>query len=461
MKKLWGGRFTRKTADLVEKFTHSFDVDRRLARHDLLGSIAHAQMLGRRRIIPPADAKRLVQALQKMLKELERGTLKLDPTAEDVHTAIQQVLEKRSGPSAQRLHTARSRNDQVVTSLRLYCKEKLVDLREETRKLQQQILTQAQSAGTLAMPGFTHLRHAQPMLAAHLLLSYLEALERDRQRLADALKRTDEMPLGSGALTGTGLPTDRLFLAKQLGFSRISQNSIDGVTDRDFVVEILCAVSLLGVHLSRIAEELILFSTEEFRFLYFDEQMLTGSSMMPQKQNPDFLELIRANAARLTGNLNAILTLLKGLPSGYQRDLQLDKEILFEALDRIEQMLAVLALGFKGIRWNKEKLSAQLRDDSLYATDLAEYLVAQGMPFAQAHRAVGQLLAEADRRKVAVRSLPLSTFRRCASAFKQDVHRLFDPAVSVARKRSAGSTHPALVGQAIRRWKRTFALSGS
>ena len=454
MKKLWGGRFTRTTAGLVEKFTHSFNVDRRLARYDLLGSIAHAQMLGTRKIIPAADAKRLVRTLQKMLQEFEQGSLKLDPAAEDVHTAIQQVLERRADTSAQRLHTARSRNDQVVTSLRLLCKEKLLDLQEETRKLQQQILRQAESAGKLTMPGFTHLRHAQPMLAAHLLLSYLEPLERDRQRLADALKRTDEMPLGSGALTGTGLPTDRLVLAKQLGFSRISNNSIDAVTDRDFVAEILFAVSLLGVHLSRIAEELIIFSTEEFGFLHFDERMLTGSSMMPQKQNPDFLELIRANAARLIGNLSAILTLLKGLPSGYQRDLQLDKEILFEGLDKIEQMLAVLTLGFQRIRWNKEKLAAQMKDDALYATDLAEYLVAKGVPFAQAHRSVGQLLAEADRRKSSVRSLPLATFQRCDAAFKADVYRLFDPAVSVARKRSAGSTNPTLVSQTIRRWKK-------
>ncbi len=451
-KKLWGGRFTGKTAQAVERFSHSLSVDRRLASYDLLGSIAHARMLGKTRIIPASEAAALVRALQTFLKESQRGKFVPDPRAEDIHTAIQWALEKRVGPKAQRLHTARSRNDQVVTAFRLFCKDRIRSVNDSIRRLQREILHQARKAGGLTMPGYTHLRHAQPVLAAHALLSYLPMLERDRERLKGASQRADELPLGSGALTGTSLPIDRAFVARQLGFSRICENSMDGVTDRDFAVEFLSALSLLSVHFSRIAEDLILWSTAEFGFIRFEENLLTGSSMMPQKQNPDFLELIRGGCARVTGNLAAALTLLKGLPTGYQRDLQGDKELLFEALDRIEGMLEVLRLGMGGIGWNREKLNAQMKEESLYATDLAEFLVAEGVPFAQAHRAVGQLLLYADRAGKRLADLPLSAFRRFAPAFDGRVYSLLNPSASVRRKRSAGGTHPAAVARAIRRW---------
>ncbi|MBI3332576.1 MAG: argininosuccinate lyase [Candidatus Omnitrophica bacterium] len=451
--KLWGGRFSRPTSEAVERFTHSLAVDQRLAWHDLLGSIAHARMLGKARIIPSREARRIVAALQALLRDLGRGRLSLNPAAEDIHTALQLALEKRIGTSASYLHTGRSRNDQVVTSLRLFLKEKLQGLDQEIGRLQRGILVQAESAKELVMPGFTHLRHAQPLLVGHLLLSYVAMLQRDRQRLEGALHRLDELPLGSGALTGTGLPINRAAVARELGFSRLMENSVDAVTDRDFVVEILAASSILGAHCSRIAEDLILWSTREFGFLRFDERLLTGSSMMPQKQNPDFLELVRGGCARITGNLAAILTLLKGLPSGYQRDLQNDKELLFEGLDRIDGMLAVLIEGFGGIRWIRENLKRQTEDESLYATDLAELLVARGIPFAQAHRSVGQLFAHADRTGKSVGSLPLETVRRFSKAFGPELYALLDPAASVRRKRSAGGTNPLLVRQAIRRWK--------
>ncbi len=452
--KLWGGRFTQQTSEAVEKFTHSLSVDRRLARYDLLGSIAHAQMLGKTGIIPRSDSEGLVRALQALLRELERGRLRIDPRAEDIHTVIQMALEKKAGPRAQRLHTARSRNDQVVTSLRLFCKDKLPQLQEAVRQLQKNILAQAESAKGLVMPGCTHLRHAQPVLAAHLLLSYVMMLQRDRQRLQQTHERLDELPLGSGALAGTSLPIDRTYVARQLGFARITENSIDAVTDRDFVVEILANLSLLGVHLGRIAEDLILWSTAEFGFIRFDERLLTGSSMMPQKQNPDFLELTRAGSARISGNLAAILSLLKGIPTGYQRDLQNDKELLFEGIDRIEGMLAVVTQGFRGIHWNRKGLAAQLEDESIYATDLAEYLVGRGLPFAQAHRTVGRLLSHAERNGGHLKTLPLRTFQRFSPAFNREVYRIFDPTASVRRKKSAGSTHPAMVERAIRRWKK-------
>jgi argininosuccinate lyase len=300
----------------------------------------------------------------------------------------------------------------------------------------------------------THLRHAQPVGLSHLLLSYLAALQRDRGRLSDALSRMDESPLGSAALVGTGLAIDRAFVAKRLGFAGPTANSIDGVTDRDFVVELLSALALTGLHLARIAEDLILFSTEAFGYLRFDEKLLTGSSMMPQKQNPDFLELIRAGCARVSGHLAAGLTLFKGLPSGYQRDLQWDKVILFEALDQAQGMVELLTDGFGGLRWNEARMRLALEDQALYATDLAEYLAMKKIPWALAHRAVGRLLAHAQERGIPVARMPLKEIRRFSPAFGPDLYRLFDPRVSVARKRSFGSTSPKEVARAIRRWRR-------
>jgi len=453
-RKLWGGRFSKATSRAVERFTHSLDVDRRMAQEDLLGSIAHARMLGKSGIIPRKDSARLVRALTSLYKEAQRGKLRLDPASEDIHTAIQTLVEKKAGPAAGRLHTARSRNDQVVTSFRLHCARGVAELDRAVLALQKKILSQAQAAGSTAMPGYTHWRHAQPVLVSHVLLSYLEMFQRDRERLAAARQRTlAELPLGSGALTGTSLPVNRAAVAKELGFSGIKQNSVDAVTDRDFAAEIVSALALLGTHLSRIAEEWILWSTLEFGFLSFDEGMLTGSSMMPQKQNPDFLELIRANSAKLIGGQTSFFTLLKGLPSGYQRDLQIDKEIVFEALDKAEGMLEVLTAGASGLRWNKIALALQLRDDSLYATDLAEYLVQKGLPFAQAHRVVGQLLSHANRAGKRLSQLPPETFRKFSPAFGRDVLRMFNPSASIARKRSAGSTRPSEVARQIRRWK--------
>jgi len=458
MKKLWGGRFSRPTHPDLERFTHSLAVDQRLARPDLLGSIAHARMLGKTGIIPRKQSNKLVKALQVILKELERGRFKPDRSAEDIHTAIQMALEKKVGAAAQTLHTARSRNDQVVTAFRFYCCEQGWNLSRAVKSVQKEILRQAEAVQDFILPGYTHLRHAQPVLLSHVLLSYLEMLQRDRDRLwLSAGRAMQEMPLGSGALAGTGLPINRARVAKELGFTGLKENSVDGVSDRDFVVEFLSALALLSTHLSRIAEELILWSTAEFGFLRFDEQVLTGSSMMPQKQNPDFLELTRAGSARTIGNLSAMLTLLKGLPSGYQRDLQMDKEILFEAVDRAERTLAVLAVGFHGIQWSRQAMAAQLKDESLYATDLAEYLVTKGVPFTQAHQAVGRLLAHADRQGRSLRSLSLETFRRFSPAFDSGVYRLLDPLTSVRRKRSPGSTNPGRVAQAIRRWKKRLS----
>ncbi len=450
-KKLWGGRFSRPTHSAVERFTHSLAVDGRLARQDLLGSIAHARMLGSAKIIPAQDSKKLVNALQSILNDLEKGKFRPDPSAEDIHSAIQTELEKRAGSAAQRMHTARSRNDQVVTAFRLYCGEKGWELNQVIRETQKELLRQADAVQGIVMPGYTHLQHAQPVLLSHVLLSYIEMFQRDRDRIWLAAGRGMlELPLGSGALTGTGLPIDRAAVAEELGFTGIKENSIDGVSDRDFAVEFLSALAILSTHLSRIAEELILWCTAEFGFLRFNEEVLTGSSMMPQKQNPDFLELTRGGAAKVIGSLTSLLTLLKGLPSGYQRDLQLDKQILFEAVDQVEGMLSVISVGLRGIRWNRPAMTAQLKNESIYATDLAEYLVAKGVPFAKAHRAVGQLLAHAEKTRSSLKRLPVVEF---AKEFGPDAPRLIDPRASVLGKRSAGSTHPSQVAKQIRRWK--------
>ena len=457
MSKLWGGRFSKPTAKEVEKFTHSLAVDRQIGREDIAGSIAHARMLGKERIIPSSDAKKLVAALQKLLKDWDAGKVRLDPSAEDIHTVVQKETQKRAGKSAGRLHTARSRNDQVVTAFKLHCANRLYKIQSQLKSLQQTILAQAQKNQTLLMPGYTHLRHAQPIMVSHLLLSYVTMLQRDRGRLADAAQRMmSQLPLGACALAGSSLKTNRAAVAKELGFSGLNLNSIDAVSDRDFAAEILAALSISGIHGSRIAEELILWSTEEFGFLRFEESLLTGSSMMPQKQNPDFLELVRGSSACIIGRLSALLTLLKGLPSGYNRDLQLDKEIVLDALDKTDGMLSVLIAGFKGIRFNRGRMEKQLADESLYATDLAEYLVQKGLPFSKAHRAVGQLLAYADKNHQPLKTLPLSVYRKFSSRFGADAIRLINPTLSVSRKQSAGSTNPGEVRRQIAAWKKAL-----
>lgn len=452
-RKLWGGGYRHKTSPTIERFTASILVDQRLAPEDLEGSRAHALMLGRCRIIPRAEAQRLVKGLEQVRRDWVAGKIAVDPAAEDIHSVLHAALERKVGPTAQYLHTARSRNDQVITDTRLYSVRAARRLAAAVRALQQAIVQTAAKHRTLVVPGYTHLQHAQPVLWAHWLLSYCEQLERDHQRLLAAADRLDELPLGSGALTGTGLPIDRVFVARELGFARVSANSMDAVGDRDGLLELLAALGILGIHLSRIAEDLLLWVHSEIGFLALDERLCTGSSMMPQKHNPDFLELTRAEAGALIGTLTGFLAVCKGLPSGYNRDLQMDKAHLFRAVDAAGGMLAVLAEGFYGLTVQRARIEQALQDDALYATDLAEYLVARRVPFAQAHRAVGELMGYCRRRRHRPSELTLATFRRFSPAFAADVQRLFDPAASVARKRSFGSTQPTLVARQLQRWQ--------
>lgn len=456
--KLWGGRFATPTDPLVEEFTTSLPVERRLARYDVLGSIAHARMLGRCRILPASTARRLVRGLQAILAGLERGRLRLGGGHEDVHSAVQAALARRIGPAAQTLQTARSRNDQIALDMRLYCRDALGGIQRLIQTAQRAMVTFAHQHERVVLPGCTHLQHAQPVLLAHHILAYCEMLERDRGRLSDAWARADELPLGAGALAGTSFPIDRPYVARLLGFSRVSRNSVDTVSDRDFLLEILGALALLAMHTSRICEDLVLWMTAEFGFLELEEGLRTGSSMMPQKRNPDLLELVRGESGRVYGNLMALLTTMKGLPLSYQRDMQADKGPVFDSVDRSGMHLTVLARVFAGLRVHGDRIAAALQDESLYATDLAEYLVRRGMRFHAAHTAVGRLLADSAARRRPLRGFSVAELRRYAPAFGRDALALLDARVSVRGKRSAGGTAPRAVRAALRAWERRLRV---
>ena len=391
-KKLWGGRFSKKTNPLVEKFTSSLKTDIVLAEYDILGSIAHAKMLGKCRIIPLRDSKAIVSGLNGILKDLKHGRIKTDLKAEDVHTLMQNILEKKIGLPAKKLHTARSRNDQVSLDVRMYCKDFVIGLMESLKGLIASFDIFVDKNKNIKIPGYTHLQHAQPVSLKNYAGAYQDMFERDIQRLQEAYKRIDIMPLGSCAMAGTSLPIDRKYTAKELGFSKISTNTLDAVSDRDFAIELLSAAAILGMHLSRLAEDLIIWSSAEFGFADIDEAFCTGSSMMPQKKNPDVLELVRGNAGRLYGNLISLLVTMKGLPLAYNRDMQLDKTPLFESLNLVKEEVDVLARLIKGVRLNKSAIEKQLQDPGLYATLMAENLVKKGIAFRDAHKIVGNIM---------------------------------------------------------------------
>ena len=459
-RKLWGGRFTKATDPLVERFTSSIGVDYRLAKYDVLGSIAHAEMLGRCRIIPKADSRKLVAGLTRLLRVIEAGRWTPDPKAEDIHTQMQQMLERRVGAVAAKLHTARSRNDQVALDLRLYCRDAVTDLSQAIRELQRALVWLGGKNQTAVIPGYTHLQRAQPVLLAHHLLAYVEMLARDTDRLHDARARIEVLPLGAVALAGTSLPIDRRAVAARLGFARIAENSMDAVSDRDFALELVSVLANIGVHLSRLAEDIILWTSEEFGILALDEAFTTGSSLMPQKKNPDVAELIRGQAGMIIGGLTAFLTVMKGLPLSYNRDLQWDKRCVFEAVDSTRDALMVLARMLRRSTVRTSHLPALLESDALCATDLAEYLVERGVAFTEAHRIVGTLVAFAERRGVRLRDLSVSELQRFSPRFDARARRLIDPFRSVARKRSAGSTNPAQVKRALAKWRKRLSKSG-
>lgn len=453
-KKLWGARFAKKTNSLVEKFTSSISFDQRLAKYDVLGSIAHAEMLGKQKIIPMKDTKLIVKGLNAILKDLEKRKFKFDPKQEDIHSNIQEALLKKVGNTANKLHTARSRNDQIVLDVKMYLKDEIKVLLSLIGDFQKSILKFAKTNTGVIIPGYTHLQVAQCVLLAHHLLAYIESLERDKQRLQDAKKRVDAMPLGSCAFSGTNLPIDREYVRKQLGFKTLSENSIDAVADRDFILEILADLSILSVHLSRMAEDLILWSTKEFNFIDIDFSFCTGSSIMPHKKNPDVLELIRGSVGKVQGDLSNVLTLMKGLPSSYNRDLQLDKPALFDAMDTVKNMLGIFIALFKNIVVNKEAIVAKLMDESLFSVDIVEYLIKKGVSYRQAHDTVGRMVRDCLDKGKKISDLTVKQLEKYSHKLGSEVKNILNAWESVNLKTSYGSTNSRLVDQQLNKWSR-------
>jgi len=377
-KKLWGGRFDEPTASSVEAFTSSIAVDKRLYRYDIAGSIAHARMLARQKIITQADTAKIVRGLKLIEKEIQRGASAFSESDEDIHMNIERRLFHKIGAVAGKLHTARSRNDQVVLDMRLYLREELKAIQAALGRLKTELVRAARRNVKVIMPGYTHLQRAQPILFSHHLLAYVEMLVRDLERVGECAKRVNVLPLGSGALAGTSFPIDRAYVARLLGFPRLSKNSMDAVSDRDFVLEFLSVSAILFAHLSRFAEEMVLWSSEEFGFIELPDRYCTGSSIMPQKKNPDVPELIRARTGRVYGHLHALLTVIKGLPLSYNRDLQEDKTPLFDTVDTVKSSLTMMAELVRETKVKKERMLAAAQDGFMNATDLADYLVRRG-----------------------------------------------------------------------------------
>ncbi len=441
---MWGGRFDEGIDALMARFNNSFSFDQRMWREDIRGSMAWARQLAGAGVLSVEERDTLLAGLEAVYAEFDEGRFVARATDEDIHTAVERRLGEIVGSVAGKLHTGRSRNDQVATDVRLWTLGAIERINDSIRALQQALLTQAESAGNALMPGYTHLQRAQPVLVAHWLLAHFWPLQRDRERLADCAKRTAVLPLGSGALAGTPLTIDRMALAAGLGMATVSPNSIDAVSDRDFIAEFLFCAALIGTHLSRLAEDMIIYSSAEFGFVVLADAYSTGSSLMPQKKNPDSFELLRGKSGRLTGHLVTILTVLKGLPSAYNKDLQEDKEPLFDAADTLELALPVAAGAIATAQFRYDRMRAAL-DDAMLATDVADYLVARGVPFREAHRVVGKLVREAEQRQVTLSALPLDVFRAAHPSFSDDILQVFDGDHSVAQRCVPGATAPEAV----------------
>jgi argininosuccinate lyase len=442
MSKLWGGRFAAQTDSLVHRFNASIDFDVRLYDEDINGSIAWARGLVGVGVLTAVEAETISDGLEQVRAEFAGGRFSFAPDDEDIHTAVERRLTELVGPVGGKLHTGRSRNDQVATDFRLWVLRACDQLQDHLAGLQQALIDSAEAHLNVAMPGYTHLQHAQPVTWGHWLLSHFWPLVRDRRRLAQVRAETAVLPLGSAALAGTAFPIDREALARELGFAAISQNSIDGVADRDFAADFLYAATMIGLHLSRLSEQLILFSSSEFGFVRLDDGYSTGSSLMPQKKNPDTLELTRGKSGRLLGNLTGLLATLKGLPSTYDKDLQEDKEPLFDAYDNLCLMLPVMAGLIQTLTLRPEKMAAQL-EPGLMATDLADYLVKKGVPFREAHGLVGEVVRQAEKQAVTLTELSLAQLQAIDARFGEDVVEVFSVTAVLANRTITGGTAPA------------------
>lgn len=454
--KLWGGRFAAPTAAEMAAFNDSFRFDCRLVDADITGSIAWAEALAQAGILNSAEQRALTDGLERVRQEFAEQRFEPRPGDEDIHTAVERRLGELVGPVAGKLHTGRSRNDQVTTDLRLFCRTACTALHARLQQLQLALIDQASQHTATLMPGYTHLQRAQPITFGHWCLAYVEMFERDQGRLDDAVARMDRLPLGAGALAGNSLGIDRVALAARLGFAAPASNSLDAVADRDFVAELLACCALIGVHISRLAEDLIIYSSGEFGFVELADAYSTGSSLMPQKKNPDSMELLRGKSGRLIGNLVGVLTVLKGLPLAYNKDLQEDKEPFFDSFDTLDLALQVAAGTVATLQARPERMAAAL-EDAMLATDLADELVRRGIPFREAHSIVGRLVRRGLELGTGLRQLSLAEYRAVQPDLDESIFTIFAFDRSVAQKASQGGTAPQRVAEAVADWRRRKA----
>ena len=449
MSKMWAGRSMQETAALADAFNSSIAVDQRMYQEDITGSMAHAAMLGATGIISANESEQLIDGLGQLLDDLNSGALAVDPTCEDIHMFVEQVLTERIGDVGKKLHTARSRNDQVALDLRMYLRKETDAICEMVKALASAITNKAEEYRSAIMPGYTHLQRAQPITFGHHLMAYAMMLLRDVDRLSDCRKRMNQSPIGCCALAGTTYHTDRISEAKALGFDGICLNSIDGVSDRDFCVELLSGLSILMMHLSRLSEELVLWSSWEFKFIELDDAYTTGSSIMPQKKNPDMAELVRGKTGRVYGDLMAMLTVLKGLPLAYNKDMQEDKESVFDACDTAKLCLGILTAMIPGMKANPDRMKKAAQEGFINATDLADYLVCKGLPFRSAYKLSGQIVAKCMERGWVLETMPLEEYQVLSPLFEKDLYEAIDLQTCVERRISAGGTSIGSVQQQI------------
>ena len=436
--KLWGGRFKKGTDDLVNDFNSSIRVDKRMYKEDIEGSLAHVKMLGKQGIIPKESSDKIAAGLEEILTRMQNDVIEIDPSSEDIHSFTEGILTYYIGDCGKKLHTGRSRNDQVTLDLRMYLKKAQLGIIENILELQEVLLDKSKENITTIMPGYTHMQKAQPITLAHHLLAYAEMFKRDVGRLQDAYKRTDEMPLGSGALATSTYPIDREFVAKELGFSKVTMNSLDSVSDRDYVIETLSAISMIMMHLSRFSEEIILWCTNEFKFVELDDGYSTGSSIMPQKKNPDVAELIRGKTGRVYGDLMTLLTVMKGIPLAYNKDMQEDKESVFDAIDTVNLALKTFSGMIATMKVNKDNMRRGAAGGFTNATDLADYLVKKGEAFRNAHGIVGEIVLYCIQENKHIEELSLEKLREFSPIFEEDVYEAIDLFTCVEERKVFG-----------------------
>ena len=447
--KLWAGRTGGDVDERLSAINNSIGFDSRMVKQDITGSIAHAKMLGRQGIIEAGDAAKIVEGLRGILADIESGALAIDMTCEDIHTFVEATLTERIGDAGKRLHTARSRNDQVALDIRMYLADQIDRLAALAKDLAGALCDVAEQHLETVMPGYTHLQRAQPITLAHWLMAYAQMLLRDIERLADCKKRTLVLPLGSGALAGTTYPLDREFVAEQLGFSGVSLNSLDGVSDRDFALELLSDLSILMMHLSRFSEEICLWCSWEFKFVTLADQFSTGSSIMPQKKNPDITELVRGKTGRVYGDLMALLTAMKALPLAYNKDMQEDKEALFDAIDTADLSLSVLTPMLRSAVFHPANMKKAAARGFINATDCADYMVKKGVPFRDAYRVTGQLVKYCIDRELTLDELPIAEYRQFSLVFDEDVYQAIDLLTCVSQRSLPGGPAPEAVKKTI------------